>query len=111
MVAGSLRGLFNGHGIDYPPDAESVSSGLHWQRPGELRLMQTSAHRCSILAIVLAIAAPSWAQQPSQPNRGRGDAPLADAPNQVRGDELTPEVHKAVERGLERLASRQQADG
>ncbi|CAN5679700.1 terpene cyclase/mutase family protein [soil metagenome] len=36
---------------------------------------------------------------------------LAAQPNQVRGDEITPEQQKAVERGLEWLAKQQKADG
>jgi prenyltransferase beta subunit len=36
---------------------------------------------------------------------------LADRPSQVRGDEITPEQQRAVERGLDWLASRQSPDG
>jgi len=36
---------------------------------------------------------------------------LSDRPNQVRGDELTPKVREAVDRGLAYLASRQMKNG
>lgn len=48
--------------------------------------------------------------RPKQPGRsGRGDFALQ--PNQVRGDEYTPESRRAVERGLEYLSKRQAANG
>lgn len=40
-----------------------------------------------------------------------GSAPVADRPNQVTGEELTPEATKAIENGLKWLAARQQRDG
>jgi squalene cyclase len=40
-----------------------------------------------------------------------GERALAEQPNQVRGDEITEAQAAAVERGLNWLASRQQADG
>jgi hypothetical protein len=40
-----------------------------------------------------------------------GEAILADRPNQVRGDEITPEQQDAVAKGLAWLASRQGSDG
>ena len=36
---------------------------------------------------------------------------VAAHPNQVRGDEITPEQQRAVERGLEWLAKQQRPDG
>ena len=46
------------------------------------------------------------------PQRPPGDAgKLAEQPNQVRGDEITPAQRAAVERGLEWLARRQKPDG
>src|SRR5687767_13553296 len=59
-----------------------------------------------ILIVVALVAAPSRA----------ADAPakkpdLAERPNQVRGDEITPQQQEAVRRGLSWLAAHQQPDG
>lgn len=69
-------------------------------------MMQIAKRTALGMAVMFITAGPLRAQQPAA-----ADPPLADAPNQVRGDELTPEVKRAIERGLERIASRQQADG
>jgi hypothetical protein len=48
----------------------------------------------------------------ARPPRERSEpGRLADRPNQVRGDEITPAQQKSVERGLEWLAKRQKPDG
>jgi prenyltransferase beta subunit len=44
-------------------------------------------------------------------NQRAADLGIADRPNQVRGDEITPQQQLAVQKGLAWLASRQQADG
>lgn len=58
-------------------------------------------------AILLGPALPLAAQDPPGP----ADAPVPSGREQVRGDEITPESRAAVEKGLEWLASRQEADG
>ena len=60
---------------------------------------------------------PAYAAPPQEPPVGRDpgqdQAPPAKTPidNPIKGNEITPEQQKAVERGLAYLAGRQQADG
>jgi hypothetical protein len=63
--------------------------------------------RLIILALVPSIAASALAQSRSS----KPPPKLADQPNQVRGDEITPQQQAAVERGLAWLASHQGKDG
>jgi len=61
-----------------------------------------------VLCIILAGSSPDVATAQSVAKR---DANIADRPNQVRGDEITPKQQQAVEKGLAYLASRQQRNG
>jgi hypothetical protein len=69
--------------------------------------------RCGILFLTVCVAASSALAQP-RPSRSKDARPapkLADQPNQVRGDEITPAQQAAVERGLAWLAAHQGKDG
>lgn len=67
-------------------------------------------HRLTSSLACLVAAAPlvAMAQEAPRPNIPAG---MAERPNQVRGDELTPEAQAAIDRGLEWLAKRQKPDG
>jgi len=56
------------------------------------------------LCAAATVAATAFAAPPAKDR-------IADRPNQVRGDEITPEQQKAVELGLAYLAKQQRADG
>jgi hypothetical protein len=60
----------------------------------------------TISVLVLALIAPSLRAA----ERGGSD-PIAQQPNQVRGDEITPEQQAAVAKGLAYLAAKQQHNG
>lgn len=62
--------------------------------------------RCALL-LTSALCCLSF---PSAEARAQ-DAPAAGGKSEVRGDEITPELERAIERGLEALASRQQENG
>lgn len=63
--------------------------------------------RVALAAIILLVAiAPALAE-----DEAPGRETIAPQPNQVRGDEITPECKAAVERGLEWLARRQAQGG
>jgi prenyltransferase beta subunit len=59
------------------------------------------------LMVLLILTVPATQSALAQ----RAPGAIADVPNQVRGDEITPAQQRAVERGLARLASRQNARG
>ena len=65
------------------------------------------------VSIILTLAIGAWpCAALAQNRRGAAKAPqMGERPGVVRGDEITPAQQAAVERGLERLASRQQRDG
>jgi hypothetical protein len=71
--------------------------------------------RCLIVVVLvlLTCVAPLSAQQPPRAGAaakpGRGE--IAAQPNQVRGDEITPQQRASVEKGLDWLAAHQQPDG
>lgn len=73
-------------------------------------MMHRSLRNLVLVSVAMTVAAPLPAQVPGVAAPNNGEA-LVQNPNQVRGDEITPELQKAVERGLERLASRQKPDG
>src|SRR4051794_12166502 len=67
--------------------------------------------RNAILLLVTA-ATPTSVLAYSAPSPSPSDqTKLADRPNQVRGDEITPDQKGAVDRGLEWLAAHQKPDG
>lgn len=61
-----------------------------------------------ILAIASAAITAAPCLAPAQAGREKN---IADRPNQVLGSELTPDAREAIDKGLEWLASRQNADG
>lgn len=62
--------------------------------------------------LILTLAASAIALAPCvAPAQVRRSTNIAARPNQVAGNELTPETRKAIDKGLEWLASRQNADG
>lgn len=67
---------------------------------------------CALL-LLAAGAGPDAAAGQEQQQGGQAVPPPAgkELDNPIKGDEITPEQQKAVERGLAYLASRQQADG
>ncbi len=75
----------------------------------------TMMHRILIGLLALAVLAPPAAAAGPGLAQKRGkktaDSGMALVPNQVRGDELTPEVRTAVEAGLQWLAGRQTREG
>jgi hypothetical protein len=94
MIAGergwTRRPRACGHGLDPANPAAS-----------QVRSATTSL----VLTAVLGLVTPLHAQQ------ARPMVVELAEPNQVRGDEITPEQQRAVELGLARLASRQRPDG
>src|SRR5688572_6727516 len=63
-------------------------------------------HFPMLFALVLALAvSPVLAGRPPAKDK------LAQNPNQVRGDEITPQQQEAVKKGLAWLAAHQQRDG
>src|SRR6186997_2750853 len=71
-------------------------------------------HMRRILSIILSLAIGASPSVALAQNRRAGTpkAPqMGERPGLVRGDEITPAQEAAVERGLERLAARQQRDG
>ncbi len=79
----------------------------------EARSQKSEARRCKAKWAVLVIglvAGACWSVPAVAADAG-STAAVAERPNQVTGEELTPEATAAIEKGLKWLASRQQKDG
>ena len=69
-------------------------------------------NRSITFILILTIGASTSVANAQNRRAGAPKAPqMGERPGVVRGDEITPAQQAAVERGLERLASRQQRDG
>ena len=62
--------------------------------------------KTTALLLAIALATPVRAQPTSAPAARAKEIGIAANPNQVRGDEITPDQRRAVEKGLAWLASR-----
>lgn len=68
--------------------------------------------KSTVLKLMFATALGVSATASAQPRPAPGANPqMGDRPNVVRGDEITPQLRLAAEKGLAFLASRQKADG
>ena len=79
-----------------------------------LSLRYPSSRRHLLLiaaASVLSIWATAVNPSPARAESSRSDAEIAEHPNQVRGDEITPQQQTSVEKGLKWLAAHQGSDG
>jgi hypothetical protein len=70
--------------------------------------VRTVLQSLALVAAIGLLVAPLGAAAPKAP----GASPkMGERPNEVRGDEITPQLKEAVERGLESLSRRQNASG
>ena len=85
-------------------DNRSIINQTGWHR-----MKSASTRNLALVALSAALVAsqvfPTTAQ--ADPPKKSGPAGVADAPSQVRGDEITPQQIEAVRKGLEWLAARQ----
>lgn len=77
--------------------------------------MKMSAISCAIVSTMMLLSPPcesgAHAATTTNPSITAGKIGIAERPNQVRGDEITPRQQAAVERGLAWLAAHQNPDG
>src|SRR5438874_1084715 len=76
-------------------------------RPNSLESRRKFMRRSGSVVLAATIAAPHFVLAADNPTPPRRHGGLADRPNQVRGDELTPETQAAIEKGLAWLSRRQ----
>jgi hypothetical protein len=72
---------------------------------------EISKLKSQIAALMIGAATTASPLLAQTGGRKPAEPKIAERPGVVRGDEITPEQQRTVEKGLEYLASRQQADG
>lgn len=82
---------------------------IHWMRRMRGPQVHVGARACTRSGVILAALIGSLLPMPAATHAAPPD--IAERPNQVVGDEITPAQQEAVRRGLEWLAKQQQRNG